>query len=111
MYKTLKIPNEVIKPMRLTIEQRITAMERQNVVLEGKIMLLHKLLKEQHQLIHDYITQRVGSANQTETRSGNTRPEDVLYTVVCKRKFDRLEKSIDRINKSVSNSNLDLKAG
>ena len=111
MYKALKIPNEVTKPMRLTIEQRIAAMERQNAVLEGKIMLLHRLLKEQHQLIHDFITHSVGSANQPETRNGNTRPEDVLYTFVCKRKFDRLEKSIDRINKSVSNSNMDLKAG
>jgi hypothetical protein len=111
MYKALTIPNEVVKPMRLTIEQRIAAMERQNVVLEGKITLLHKLMKEQHQLIHDYITHSVGSANQTETRNGNTRPEDVLYTFVCKRKFDRLEKSIDRINKSVTKSNMDLRAG
>jgi hypothetical protein len=96
--------------MRLTIEQRVTALERQNVVLEGKITLLHKLLKEQQQLIHDYITQRVGSANEAESRSGNVRPEDALYTFVCKRKFDRLEKEIERIRKSMTDSRIGLKA-
>ena len=56
MDETHTTSKEVVKTMRLTIEQRVAALERQNVVLEGKVMLLYKLLKEQQQLINDYIT-------------------------------------------------------
>jgi len=97
--------------MRLTIEQRLAALERENVVLQGRVTLLHKLLKEQRQLINDYITQRVTSVNETATQNGNVRPEDALYTFICKQKFDRLEKNIAIISKSVANSRIGLKAG
>ncbi|MHC4558498.1 MAG: hypothetical protein ACYTFW_11605 [Planctomycetota bacterium] len=60
--------------MRLTIEQRLSALERDNVVLHDTAKLLHKLLKEQRQLINDYITQ-VLSANDSEEQKGSLRPE------------------------------------
>ena len=111
MSKIFKIQKEVTKKMRLTTEQRLAALERENVVLQGRVTLLHKLLKEQRQLINDYITQRVTSANETEGQNGNLRPEDALFTFVCKQKFDRLEKNIQSISNSVANSRIGLKAG
>jgi hypothetical protein len=107
----MKLIRENDRNMRLTTEQRLIALERENVVLQGKVTMLHKLLKEQRRLINDYITRKITSANQTEAQTGTSRPEDALYTFKCKQKFDRLEKDIDRINKSMSNSRLDLKAG
>jgi len=97
--------------MRLTIEQRLLTLERENVVLQGRVTMLHKLLKEQQRLINDYITRRITSVNQTESQKGTLRPEDALYTFKCKQKFDRLEKDIARINKSLTSSRFDLKAG
>jgi len=111
MDTTFQIPKELIGKMRLTTEQRLAALERENVVLQGRITLLHKLLKEQRQLISDYITQRISSANETANQNGNMRPEDALYTFICKQKFDRIEKNIARISKSVANSRIGLKAG
>ena len=107
----ITVSKEAIKKMRLTTEQRLSALERENVVLQDRVTMLHKLLKEQRQLINDYITQRVSSANKTEAQSGNLRPEDALFTFVCKQKFDRLEKNIESIRKSVSHSRFGLKAG
>jgi len=97
--------------MRLTIEQRIAALERENVVLHDTVKLLHKLLKEQRLLINDYITQKVMSASEVEKHKGNLRPEKELFTFVCKRRFERLEKRIDKIQKLVENPKLGLKAG
>jgi hypothetical protein len=101
----------VTEKMRLTTEQRLASLERENVVLEGKVIMLHRLLKEQRQLIHDYITQKVTSASETEAPKGNLRPEDALYTFTCKQKFNRLEKEINKINKMISSSETELKAG
>ncbi len=52
--KSTKIQNEVTN-MRLTVEQRLQALERDTVVLQDTIKLLHKLLREQRALISDYI--------------------------------------------------------
>lgn len=83
--------------MRLTTEQRLAALERDNVVLHDTIKMLHKLLKEQKQLIHEYITQRVMSGNHQENQNGSIRPEDALYTFVCKRRFELLEQRIEKV--------------
>ena len=48
--------------MRLTLEQRLEALERDNVVLHDTIKLLHRLLKEQRELISEYITIKVTCA-------------------------------------------------
>lgn len=97
--------------MRLTTEQRITVLERDNVVLHDTINLLHKLLKEQRQLINDYITQKVASAGVNEGQKENLRPEDALYTFVCRRRFDDLEKHIERMRKLVDIPKIKLKTG
>lgn len=103
--------------MRLTTEQRLVALERDNVVLHDTVKLLHKLLREQRQLINDYITRHVVSAGEHKEESGNLRPEDALYTFTCKRRFEQLEKRMEKIRKladapkSADTHKIGLKAG
>jgi hypothetical protein len=98
--------------MRLTLEQRLGALERDNVVLRDTIKLLHRLLKEQRELISDYVTLKMtcAAAGDGQNRA-NTRPEDALYTFICKRRFDRIEKDMDKLRKLIESSKLGLKAG
>lgn len=101
-----------ISKMKLTIEQRFESLERDVVVLQDTMKLLHKLLKQQRELINDYITQKVTSANAgAEESEGNTRPEDALYIFTCRQRFDRIEKEIEKIRKMIENSKMSLKAG
>ena len=95
--------------MRLTSEQRIAALERDNIVLHDTIKVLHKLLKEQKQLINEYITQKVSSVENQQ--NGGKRPEDVLYTFVCKQRFDRLEKHVEKLQRPSSDRKFGLRAG
>lgn len=98
--------------MRLTIEQRLEALERDVVILQDTMKLLHKLLKQQRELISDYITQEVTSTNTKFGGSGaNSRPEDALYIFTCRQRFDRIEKEIEKVRKKIESSKISLKAG
>ncbi len=98
--------------MRLTIEQRLQALERDTVVLHDTIKLLHKLLKEQGGLISEYIVRKVASADMNDKhRAKNTRPEEELYTFVCQRRFDKIEKDIKKTLRLIENLRFGLKAG
>ena len=97
--------------MRLTTEQRIAALERDNVVLHDTIKLLHKLLKEQRQLINEYITQTMMFSNDSSGQKGNVGSADALYTFKCKRRFEGIEKRIEKIQKSMKEPKRGLKAG
>ncbi len=96
--------------MRLTIEQRVAALERETVVLRDTIKMLHKLLKEHRQLIKDYIMQQVGTAGNADQNSG-LRPEDALYTFICKQRFDRISKEVESMRKLIDSSAYGCKAG
>lgn len=97
--------------MRFTIEQRLQALERDAVVFHDTAKLLHKLLKEQEKLINEYIVRKVASANSVDEHNGNnTRPERELYTFVCQRRFDKLEKDIKKTLKLIENLRFGLKA-
>ncbi|MHC4742442.1 MAG: hypothetical protein ACYS8Z_11055 [Planctomycetota bacterium] len=97
--------------MRFTIEQRIAALERDNVVLHDTIDMLHRLLKEHRQLINDYITQRISAASQSKSDAGDARPEDALYAFVCRQRFDRIAKEVDSLRKLLKNRRFGSKAG
>jgi uncharacterized coiled-coil protein SlyX len=90
--------------MRLTSEQRIAALEREHIVLQDTIKLLHRMLKEQRQLINDYITHKVSSSDEGNQQGKNGRSEDALYTFVCKQRFDYLERRMERMRKSFIDS-------
>ena len=68
---------------------------------------LHLLLKEQSTLINDYIIQRVTSAGNGSNGNGE-RPEDAVYTFICKKRLDRIERDIKRITRLPENGDLDL---
>jgi hypothetical protein len=98
--------------MRLTTEQRLQALERDMVVLHDMIKMLHRLLKDQGQLINEYIVQRIANSNGVEGgEDTNGRPEQELYTFVCQKRFDKLEKDIKRTLQAVENLKFRLKAG
>jgi len=97
--------------MRLTAEQRLAALERDVIVLHDTVKMLHGLLKEHRQLISDYITQQIMSANTSEENRVNVRPEDALYTFICRQRFDKMEKSIENIRRLMEDTSLGLRAG
>ncbi len=98
--------------MRLTLEQRLQALERENTVLHEKLKILHQLMKEQSTLINDYILQRVTSADNGSNNGNGDRPEDAVYTFICKKRLDRIERDIKRITISSDNgvSDFELRA-
>ncbi len=97
--------------MRLTIEQRLAALERENVVLHDTTKLLHRMLKEQRQLINDYITQRVISTNRSGEQEETRRPEDALYTFVCRQRFEGIEQHMQALRNLAQDPKSGLKAG
>jgi hypothetical protein len=98
--------------MRLTVEQRLRALERENVVLGDTIKVLHRLVKEQGHLINEYIVRRVAAVGADQGQNGeNARPEEELYTFVCQRRFDKIEKDIKKALKLIESSRFGLKAG
>ncbi|MHC4913709.1 MAG: hypothetical protein ACYTE5_12040 [Planctomycetota bacterium] len=98
--------------MRLTVEQRLRALERENVVLHDTLKVLHRLVKEQGHLINEYIVRRVAAASADQGQGGeNARPEEELYTFVCQRRFDKIEKDIKKALKLIETSRFGLKAG
>ncbi len=96
--------------MQLTVEQRLQTLERENVVLHDTIKMLHKLLKDQKELISDYILRRVTSLTD-KPKGGDARPEDAVYTFVCRKRFDKIEKDIKRILKLIESSRFGLRVG
>jgi len=97
--------------MRLTTEQRLQALERDAVVFHDTVKMLHRLLKEQGELINEYIVRKMASANANdEDKAENIRPEKELYTFVCQRRFDKLEKDIKKTLKLVENIRFGAKA-
>ncbi len=111
MNKLVRVLNGMRNKMRLTTEQRLVALERDNVVLYDTIKLLHKLLKEQRQMINEYITQTMMSSNDSGGQKGNVCPADALYTFKCKRRFEGIEKHIEKMQKSMEEPKHGLKAG
>jgi hypothetical protein len=92
------------------MKQRLDALERHVVVLQDTMKLLHRLLKQQRELINDYITEKVTAAAKAD-RDGSVRPEEALYTFRCRQRFDKIEKDIGKIEKMIENSRSGLKAG
>jgi hypothetical protein len=94
--------------MRFTTEQRLAQLERENVVLHDTTKLLHSMLKDQQQMIKDYISQMLVTTDESEVQTGRVRAEKGLYTFTCKQRFDRLEKTIEKLHKQIAESALAL---
>jgi hypothetical protein len=59
------------------------------------------MLKDQQQLIKDYIAQMLVDTEESEVETGEVRAEKALYTFTCKQRFDRLEKTIEKLHKLI----------
>ncbi len=94
------------------MQQRVLALEREVSVLHDTMKLLHRMLKEQRELINDFIVQKVTESNGSESNNGgNGRPEKELFVFVCRQKFDRIEQDVARNRKLIENLRFGLKAG
>ena len=92
--------------MRLTVDQRVQALEREVVVLRDMLELLHKML------ISDNIVQKVAESNPAEEgANGNARPEQELYAFVCKQRFDKVEKDLRKVMQMMEGLRFKHKAG
>ena len=96
--------------MRLTTEQRLSALERDNVVLHDTIKPLHKLLKEQRVLINEYIMEQMICANESNGHEEGFCPGEALYTFKCKQKFESLERHIHRMHELMKEPKAGLRA-
>ena len=87
------------------MEQRLRALERENVVLHDTVKMLHEMLKEQRKVISDYVTMKMSNSNGHNGDKGhngdNGRSCDELYSFVCKQRLDRTDKDVDRVRKSI----------
>jgi hypothetical protein len=96
--------------MKLTREHRLRALEREVVVLQGTLKLLHKMLKEQNARINDFILQRVTRPQETK-QAENGHSEDAMYIFVCKQRMERMEQNIKRLQKLMESADYRAKVG
>jgi len=95
--------------MRLTTEQRVKDLERQTVILQDSFKIMHRMLKEQRELINEYITSTVVSAGPGGENNGGC--GDAKYTFVCKKRLERIDKELEKMRKLVENVRYGHKAG
>jgi hypothetical protein len=83
--------------IQATAEQRLAALEGIVAGLSKTVDKLHKALQEHSELINEHVTKQLAAGNASANRVGGLSPEDVLYTFVCRRKFDHVEKELTRL--------------
>ncbi len=88
--------DERIQP---SAEQRLAALEGTVAGLTETMERLQKMLREQGDLINEYITKQLVASGSKAGQSGDLSPEDALFTFVCRRKFDHLERELDRLRR------------
>ncbi len=94
--------------MRFTIDQRLAELERENVVLHDTTKLRHRMLRDQQQMIKDYIRQMLVTTDKDETQTGRVRADKAQYAFTCEQRFDRLEKTIEKLHRQAAESALAL---
>lgn len=92
--------NEKVQP---TAEQRLASLETDVAGLNETITRLYRMLKEQGELISEYITKQLVAGGPTGEQAGLS-PEDALFTFVCRRKFDQVEKELGRLRQLLAGS-------
>jgi hypothetical protein len=95
---------------RLTTQQRLAALERENVVLRDKLKTLHSMLKEQRQLIAEYITQQVLRADGDRATASQAESAETVGHFVCQRRFEQLEERLDQFGVFQADSSARRKA-
>lgn len=83
--------------MRLTREQRIAALERENVVLRDKMELLHAMLKQQRQIIKEYIVQQITRVEGHQQGDAASASSGAHSAFVCRRRFEQMEQRLETL--------------
>lgn len=90
--------------MHRSNQQRLSALERDVAAMRESMDKLAKMFRERGELITEYITGQMVAAGSEGERSGAVRPEDALFTFVCRRKFDEVEEELKRLRASMVRS-------
>ena len=99
--------------LRITISQRLSALEREVAVLHDTVKLLHKMLREHREMINDYVVQKVAETD-LPANAGNNAPAKgtkELFAFVCRQKFDKIEKDLGKLRKLSENLRFGTQAG
>ncbi len=96
--------------MNLTTQQRLLELERMVITLADKLQILHDMLKHQNSLITDYLTLNTVVENSGSPNT-NTRKEDAVFTFVCRKRFDRIQKDIQNLREIINKLDFKNRAG
>jgi hypothetical protein len=86
----------------LPVEQRLAALERQVSRLGDRLDGAARALKEQGELIAEYITKQMVSAGAGDETGGRVPPEAGQYIFICNRRFKKIEKELGRVARLVA---------
>ncbi len=88
------VKDEQVQP---TTEQRLVALEASVASLGATVDKLHKMVREQGDLIREYTTTQLAAGSSKSSPSSSISPEDAIFTFVCRRRFDHVEKEVSRL--------------
>jgi len=86
----------------LPVEQRLAALERQVSRLGDRLDGTARALREQGELIAEYITKQMVSARTGDETGGRVPPEAGQYIFICNRRFKKIEKELTRLARLVA---------
>ncbi len=93
------------------LEQRLTALEGSVADLSEANDRLYRMLKEQGELINEYITRQLVAGGSDRQQDKRLPPEDALFTFVCRRKFNQVEEELGRLRQVLAGLHSASKAG
>jgi hypothetical protein len=86
--------DEKVQP---TTEQRLATLEANMASLGETIDRLRTAVREQGDLIREHITKQLVANGAKGVADSSISPEDALFTFVCRRKFDHVEKELSKL--------------
>lgn len=94
-----------------TVEQRLARLERNVANLNEAVDQLYRMAREQQRSIGEYVTKKLVAAGNGDGHDAGVSPEDAMFTFVCRRKFDAVEKELARLRQVVAGSDSVRRAG
>jgi len=88
--------------MRLTVEQRMRELEREVIVLQETVQLLHRLLKEHKLLIENYVLEKMAAPRSDQLKTNQTQEAEIAaYTFICQHRLNRLETDVVKLRQII----------
>jgi hypothetical protein len=86
----------------LPVEQRLAVLERQVSHLGERLDGLARGLKEQRELITEYITKQMVAAGKGAALTGQVPAEAGQFIFICNRRFKKIETELARVTRLVA---------